>query len=297
MPLITRRSLLTAGGAGFLVAASGGAYAGLVEPTLMLATTRYALTPPGWPADLSLKVAVISDVHVNEPYTPMSRVKRIVETVNGLAPDLIVHLGDHEATNKKFVHRRVPPREWAAAYADLHAPLGFFTVLGNHDWWHNHGEIVGALDAARIRILENEAELLSHGGRKFWLAGLGDQLAHRLGRGRFRGRDDLAGTLARVTTDDPILLLAHEPDIFASTPDRISLVLSGHTHGGQVHIPGFPNPWIPSGYGDRFRYGHIVEDGRHLIVSGGIGLSIVPVRFGVPPEIVMVQLGAPTGRV
>ena len=297
MPLVTRRSLLTAAGAGFLVSASGGAYAGYIEPTVLLDVTAYDLTPPGWPADLPLTIAVISDVHVNEPYVPLSRVKRIVETANALKPDLIVHLGDHEATHR-FVRARVPPVEWAAAYADLSAPLGLYTILGNHDWWHNAAEIRRALDGARIRVLENEAELLEHDGRRFWLGGLGDQLAHWLGgRGNFRGEDDLPGTLARLTTDDPALLLAHEPDIFEKVPSRISLTLAGHTHGGQVHIPGLPNPWIPSGYGDRYRYGHIVEDTRHMIVSGGIGMSILPVRFGVPPEIVLVRLGSRTAAV
>lgn len=291
MPLVTRRTLMTAAGAGFLLSASGGAYAGLIEPTMLLDVTRYRLTPPGWPADHELKIAVISDVHVNEPYVPLSRVKRIVETANGLNADMIVHLGDHEATHR-FVHRRVPPTEWAAAYADLHAPLGLFTVLGNHDWWHNRRSIRRALDGAHIRILENEAELIEHDGRRFWIAGLGDQLAHWTGvQGSFRGEDDLDGTLSQVKTGDPVLMLAHEPDIFARMPERVSLTLSGHTHGGQIYIPGLPAPWIPSGYGRRYRYGHIVERGRHLIVSGGIGMSVAPVRFGVPPEVLLITLG------
>ncbi|WP_020177754.1 metallophosphoesterase [Methylopila sp. M107] len=291
MSLVTRRTVLTAGAAGFLVSAGGGAYAGLIEPTILLDVTRYQLTPPGWPADHEMTIAVISDVHANEPYVPIGRVKRIVETTNALKPDLIVHLGDHEATHR-FVRRRVDPKEWAAAYADLDAPLGLFTVLGNHDWWHNRRSIRAALDRAKIRVLENEAELLSHNGRRFWLAGLGDQLAHWTGQqGVFRGADDLDGTLAQVTTDDPLLLLAHEPDIFARTPARVSLQLSGHTHGGQIYIPGLTDRFIPSGYGERFRYGHIVENGRHMIVSGGIGMSIVPIRFGVPPEVLLIKLG------
>lgn len=291
MSLVTRRAVLTAGAAGFLVSASGGAYAGLIEPTILLDVTRYQLTPPGWPADHEMTIAVISDVHVNEPYIPMSRVKRIVETTNALKPDLIVHLGDHEATHR-FVQRRVDPNEWAAAYADLHAPLGLYTVLGNHDWWHNRRSIRRALDDARIRVLENDVDLLEHDGRRFWLAGLGDQLAHWTGeRGVFRGEDDLDGTMARIKSDDPVLMLAHEPDVFARMPSRVSLTLSGHTHGGQIYIPGLTDRWIPSGYGERFRYGHIVEDGRHLIVSGGIGMSIVPVRFGVPPEVLLIKLG------
>ncbi|GBD50877.1 metallophosphoesterase [Methylopila sp. Yamaguchi] len=290
MPLITRRALLASAGAGFLVAASGGAYAGLVEPGLMLDVTEYRLTPPGWPEDLPLSIAVIADVHVCEPFVPMSRVKRIVQTVNALKPDLIVHLGDHEATYR-FVAARVPPNEWAAAYADLSAPLGLYTILGNHDWWHNADTIRGALDGARIRIMENEAELIEHRGRRFWLGGLGDQLAHLFDRRRRMGEDDLPATLSQIRTKDPVVMLAHEPDIFDEMPARVSLTLAGHTHGGQIYVPGLANPFIPRDYRGRFRYGHVVEEGRHMIISGGIGMSGLPVRFGVPPEIVMVRLG------
>jgi predicted MPP superfamily phosphohydrolase len=294
MSLISRRALLTSAGAGFLVAGSGAAYAGIIEPSMMLRATEYRLTPPGWPADFPLTIAVITDVHVCEPYVPMSRVKRIVEFVNALKPDLIVHLGDHEATYR-FVSRRVPPREWAAAYADLSAPLGLYTVLGNHDWWQNHEDIRAALDGARIRVMTNEAELLEHNGRRFWLAGLGDQLAHWLGGGLFRGEDDLPATLARITTDDPVLMLAHEPDVFDQMPARVSLTFAGHTHGGQIYIPGFRNPLLVPDYVGRFRYGVVEAGGRHMIVSGGIGMSGLPVRFGVPPEVVVARLGNPAG--
>ena len=95
-----------------------------------------------------------------------------------------------------------------------------------------------------------------------------------------------------VTDGAPILLLAHEPDIFPTVPARIALTLSGHTHGGQVRILGY-SPLVPSDYGNRYAYGHVVEAGRHLVVSGGIGPGKLPVRFGVPPEIVPVELSAP----
>jgi uncharacterized protein len=103
--------------------------------------------------------------------------------------------------------------------------------------------------------------------------------------------DDLEGTLAKVTDDAPVILLAHEPDIFPRVPARVSLTLSGHTHGGQVRLLGY-SPMVPSRFGNRFAYGHIVEDGRHLVVSGGLGCSILPVRIGVPPEIVMIDVTA-----
>jgi predicted MPP superfamily phosphohydrolase len=139
--------------------------------------------------------------------------------------------------------------------------------------------------------MENDAVLLGEPGARFWLAGIGDQLAVPLGQGRFRGVDDLPATMARIASDDPVILMVHEPDIFTKVPDRVSLTLAGHTHGGQMRVPFLWPAFVPSQYGARFAYGHIVEGGRDLIVSGGLGTSIVPLRIGVPPEIVRVELG------
>jgi predicted MPP superfamily phosphohydrolase len=108
-----------------------------------------------------------------------------------------------------------------------------------------------ALAAVRIPVLENDTVLLDDRGRCFWLAGLGDQLAYWLGPSRFRGVDDLPGTLARITTDDPVILLAHEPDIFTKVPEHVTLTLAGHTHGGQIVLPFVPPLWAPSEFGAR----------------------------------------------
>ncbi len=129
-------------------------------------------------------------------------------------------------------------------------------------------------------------QLLS--SRPFWLLGLGDQLA--LVRDTLVGVDDLPATLAKLTDDAPAILMAHEPDIFPQVPDRVALTISGHTHGGQVRLLGY-SPVVPSRFGNRYAYGHVAEGDRHLIVSGGLGTSIMPVRFGVPPEIVLIELG------
>ena len=101
---------------------------------------------------------------------------------------------------------------------------------------------------------------------------------------------NLPGTLAQVTNDAPVILLAHEPDIFPEVPARVALTLAGHTHGGQVRLFGY-SPKVPSQFGNRFAYGHVVEGGRQMIVSGGLGLSVLPVRLGVPPEVLLVELG------
>jgi hypothetical protein len=217
-------------------------------------------------------------------------IRRVVDATNALRPDLVVLLGDYVA-HHRFVTERVPAAVWAGEFARLAAPLGVWAILGNHDWWFDVRPVRRAFEEVGIPCLENRAVLLGEGGTRFWIAGLGDQLAHLLGRGKFRGEDDLPGTLGQVTTDHPVILLAHEPDIFVKVPPRVCLTLAGHTHGGQIRIPLLWPTFVPSRYGARFAYGHIVESGRHMIVSGGLGTSSVPVRLGMPPEIVHIDIG------
>jgi predicted MPP superfamily phosphohydrolase len=239
----------------------------------------------------SLHVTVIADLHAGGPDMTLPRIRRVVDTANALKSDVIVLLGDYTATYR-FANDPVPYAAWAEELARLAAPFGQWAILGNHDWWHDIADVRRALTAAGIPLLENDAVLLGAEGRRFWFAGLGDQLAHRLGHGRFRGIDDLRGTLAQVGTDDPVVLLAHEPDIFPRVPPRVALTLCGHTHGGQIRLPLIWPAFVPSKYGASYAYGHVIEDGRHLIVSGGLGTSVIPARLGVPPEIVHVVLGA-----
>jgi hypothetical protein len=274
--------------AGSLATTAG--YAG-IEPE-GLVVTRYALTPSGWPADRKLSIAVIADLHAGGPDMLLPHVRHVVDTANQLRPDLVVLLGDFIA-RYKFASIRVEDPLWAAELARLRAPLGTWAILGNHDWWYDLHGVRSALADVRIPLLENDAVLLGAPEQKFWLAGIGDQLAHPLGHGRFRGIDDLPGTLARVRTNDPVVLLVHEPDIFPRVPARVALTLAGHTHGGQIRLPLIWPAFVPSKYGARYAYGHVVENNRHMIVSGGLGTSTIPARLGVPPEVVHIELGAP----
>ena len=288
---MTRRRVL-AGAAGLigLSAAATAVYAGAIEPQ-GLVVTRYAPKPPGWPADRKLTITVIADLHAGGPDMTLPHIRSVVDTANALHSDLIVLLGDYIATYR-FATERIPDPVWAAELARLEAPLGIWAILGNHDWWHDLDGVRSALAGVRIPRARKQRGAAGRRGQRFWLAGLGDQLAYRLGHGRFRGVDDLPGTLAQVRTDDPVLLLVHEPDIFPRVPARVALTLAGHTHGGQIRLPLIWPAFVPSKYGARYAYGHVVEDGRHLIVSGGLGTSIIPARLGVPPEIVHVELGA-----
>jgi predicted MPP superfamily phosphohydrolase len=151
-----------------------------------------------------------------------------------------------------------------------------------------------ALRDAGIPVYVNEAVRLEKDGHPFWLAGLGDQAAllpaERSTRRWVTGIDDLPATLAQVSDEAPVILLAHEPDIFAEISPRVSLTLSGHTHGGQVNLFGW-TPIVPSRYGSRYIGGHIVENGNNIIVSRGLGCSGLPIRFGSWPEILAIELG------
>lgn len=320
--MITRRRLLKGLGAFALGSVTLGGYAFGIEP-MRTTVTRYRVRPASWPRGASLKIAVIADVHAGEPYMSAERVAGICAETNALAPDLIVLLGDYAASHR-YLTRPVAPDAWAEAFSVLRAPLGVHAVLGNHDWWDDwtaqregKGPIIGrrAIERRGIPVYENDVVRLQKDGQPFWLAGLGDQLALRIrsysrideavriARGqprssmppRFKGVDDLPATLARITDDAPVILLAHEPDIFPAVPGRVALTLSGHTHGGQIRLAGWA-PIVPSRYGNRYAYGHVTERDergreKHLVVSGGLGCSMLPVRLGCPPEIVIVEVG------
>ena len=286
--MILRRTLIGTG----LLGASAAAYGFGVSPFADPVITRYALTPRGWPPGLRLRIAILADLHSGAPLMSLDRVGRIVAAANALDADMTVLLGDYGPVSH-LVRAPYAPEEVAPILGRLRAPLGVFAIAGNHDWWEDEAamarragrpEWLAALGRHGITPLQNEARRFGQG---FWLAGLDSQLAFRRGG----GADDLPGTLARITDAAPVILLAHEPDIFATLPERVALTLCGHTHGGQVRVLGY-SPRVPSRFGNRYAYGRVSEGGRELIVSGGLGTSKLPVRFGVPPEIVEVTLGA-----
>ncbi|ACP26537.1 putative phosphohydrolase [Sinorhizobium fredii NGR234] len=300
--MITRRGFLQVLGSGFASAMALGGYAFAVEPLARLRIAHYSLTPPGWTPGLRLRVVALADLHACEPWMSARRIASICERANELGGDVTVLLGDY-ASGMNLVTRYVHSAEWSKALSTLKAPLGIHAIMGNHDWWEDRtaqknggGDTFGhrALAEVGIPVYSNRALRFEKDGLGFWIAGLEDQLALLPGkkwkRSAMGGLDDLDGTLAQVTDEAPVILLAHEPDIFPRVPPRVSLTLSGHTHGGQVRFIGH-SPVVPSRFGDRYAYGHIVEEERNLIVSGGLGCSIAPVRFGVPPEIVVVDLG------
>ncbi|HWK27849.1 MAG TPA: metallophosphoesterase [Solirubrobacter sp.] len=256
------------------------AYAAWFEPR-RLVVRDVDLTLPHWPTELSgLRAGVLSDLHAGVPHAGLKAVRRVVDALNAREPDVHLLLGDYLDASQVWRHRLAPERI-AAELARLRAPLGTLAVLGNHDWHDNGDRMWRALSAAGITVLENRAVELHARGGSFWVAGLADL--------RYR-RPRVDATLATIPPGAPTILLAHDPDMFAGVPSRVSLTLSGHTHGGQVAIPLLRRPLLPSYYGERYARGHIVEHGRHLIVTSGIGTSGLPIRLFAPPEVLVLTL-------
>lgn len=235
------------------------------------------LALPRWPQALSgLRLALVSDLHAGAPHVHVRRLERLVAALNARAPDLVLLLGDFVDPD---VHlgSSVAPEDVAAALGRLRAPLGVVAVLGNHDWHHGGERIAAALEAAGIATLENDAREVG----PLWVAGVADL--------RMRA-PDIRRALQPVPDAAPVLLLSHDPDLFAQVPDRVALTVSGHTHGGQVAVPVLRRRFIPSRYGERYARGHVVEDGRHLYVTAGVGTTGWPVRLLAPPEVVVLRL-------
>jgi predicted MPP superfamily phosphohydrolase len=254
----------------FLVAA----WAFGIEPG-MLVVRHPRMELAGWPGEM--RIAVLSDLHIGSPHVGLDKLRVIVEKTNAENPALVVLLGDFVVGGPGGRHDAnfVEPEKTAEELKKLRAPLGVYAVLGNHDWWYD-GEHVGrALTDAGIPVLENRAVHVGH----IWLGGIADLWTRE---------PDISGTLGQVTGNDPVVLITHNPDIFPAVPSRVSLTLAAHTHGGQVQLPIVGTLITTSKLG--YNAGEFVERGRHLFVTTGIGTSIMPVRFGVPPEIVILTV-------
>ena len=251
-----------------------------IEPK-RLVTKHESITIDNWPKELAgLKIAVLSDIHVGSAFIDDEKVRLIVDRTNQLQPDMIVILGDYITGNGRSSNH-IEPEVFAPQLKSFHAPLGVYSVLGNHDWWYNGRKVRLALEQNGLRVLDDEVVEVQFRGTTFWLAGLAD-LWTRPQR--------VEQTIAKIPEGQTIIALTHNPDIFPRLPERVKLLLAGHTHGGQVRLPLIGTVVQASDYGERYVRGHVVEDGRHLFVTTGIGTSIVPVRFGVPPEIVLLTL-------
>ena len=226
-----------------------------------------------------LTLAVASDLHVGAPWCGVRKLRRVVDEINAVHADAIVLLGDY-VIQGVIGGRFVPPAAIANELRRLRAPRGVYAVLGNHDYWYDAPAVDAALRSAGIIVLNDESVRV----QDFALAGVTDFQ---------EGKHDIARALAGIPEGERVIVLTHSPDLFPQIPARVALTLAGHTHGGQVNLPLLGRLVVPSRYGSRYAAGHVVEGGRHLFVTTGVGTSIIPVRFRVPPEVVVLTITAP----
>lgn len=228
--------------------------------------------PAAWDG---LRIAHLSDFHLGFPPGP-SFLRRVLGEVQARKPDLIAHTGDF------FSGQSTGVPAGAELLSRMQADLGVFGVLGNHDYFADTGALLGVLDTAQVSLLRNGAVPLERDGARLWVAGVDDLST---------GHDDLDRTLAEVPPGEPTLLLSHSPDLVEEASDRaISLMLSGHTHGGQVCLPFLGPVFCFSRFYKRYASGRFQVGPTTLYVNRGLGQALLPFRFLCRPEVTFLTL-------
>jgi uncharacterized protein len=250
------------------------------------------LAVPNWSPRLDgFRVVAISDIHAGSNYAPEERIRYMVEQTNAQNADIVVLLGDYvseskfdrEARKKPYGTDRTEIRMPVATIADilggLRAKHGVYAVIGNHDEYHNAPKITAEFERVGIKVLENQTAVIEAGGEKITLWGIEDL---------WKNRKVPAEAFDAIADKRNIIALTHNPDSLLNTPKGISLMFAGHSHGGQLNWPIF-GP-IAAVNDKRFMDGHAVVDGKHVYVTSGVGTSVIPFRFRVPPEIAVVTI-------
>jgi uncharacterized protein len=271
-----RRRLLKRVGQAALgsIAVCGSAYPFLEAKWCCL--TRQPIALPNLPrAFHGTTVALLADVH-HGPFVPLAYIRQVVAMTNALKPDIIVLVGDYVHRHERYIAPGIEE------LGKLEARLGRFAVRGNHDNRSYQTLSLAALADAALPDLNNRGVWLERSGSRLRICGVGDL---------WTDRQDLGSALGDATERDAVLLLSHNPDFVETIRDRrVGLVLSGHTHGGQVVVPGFGAPIVPSRYGQKYLYGLVQGPSCRVFVTRGVGTITPPVRLLCRPEVVLITL-------
>jgi predicted MPP superfamily phosphohydrolase len=221
------------------------------------------------------RIAQLSDVH-HSSLVPLFEVRRAVELTQSAQADAIVLTGDYTTAARKYIE------PCAEELARLHAPAGVWAVLGNHD--HNTDGLATqrAMERRGIAVMKNVNTRLTRGSEELQLVGIDDWSWNQT---------DWQQAFKGVDRARPSVLLSHQPRVLdLPQTEGVSLILSGHTHGGQVRLPYFGSPAALMGEDFKYLRGRFELDGRQLYVTRGTGVIGVPVRFGARPEIAVIRL-------
>lgn len=227
-----------------------------------------------WPAAFEgLRVAFLTDLHCSDT-TPTAFLMQAVEETNRLKPDVVFLGGDYVTRGTEYI------QPVADVLAHLRAPLGVYFVLGNHDHVAEPAMVRSALKHVGIIDVTNSGRWLSIGQERVRIAGIDDM---------WEGKPDLHAALSGTTEHDPVILLSHNPDFSMQLTDpRVRLVLSGHTHGGQILLPHIGAVVTNTSFG--LISGTFPFDTFQLYVSRGLGTVVAPLRYQCPPEVTLLTL-------
>ncbi len=269
-------------------------YAYFIEPRQFIVVEE-TLNVPHWdPALNGLRVVTIADLHTGSNYAPPERIRYVVQQANAQNADIIVLLGDYvsesrwdrecirsETARADCTELKIPAEQIAESLKGLTAKHGVYAVIGNHDWYHNEDKLHQLLDdVSGITVLNNEIAEVDVDGNMLRIWGIEDW---------YRNRTVPLEVFTAVEKRN-IIAITHNPDTSLNTPEGFAVMFSGHTHGGQLNWP-IIGPLAV--FNDkRFMDGHAIVDGKHVYVSSGVGTSVIPFRFRVPPEINVITLNA-----
>jgi len=266
---------------------TAGVWAVFIEPET-LRVREVAIESETWTGP-PLRLGLMSDTHVGSPHMDLARLRRVIARMNAEQPDIVLLLGDYAGGDLAAKRRTPADREavlaGVAAFRALHSPLGTWAVLGNHDSWFDEAVLARAFEAAGIPLLQNRSVAVARSGGAFTLAGVADMRSRLL-------QTSVQEALSAAPEGRPVILMSHWPDPFAETPQRVALTVAGHSHCGQIDLPLIGRPFSASPGAALWPCGAYRVAGRDLFVTGGLGTSVVPMRIGAPPEIVILTLKA-----
>ena len=271
---LTRRKFLR----GLAGAAAAGALGAAINA--LRSPSRYKITAPAIrikrlpEAFDGFTIALLTDIH-HGPSVDIEYVDQIVRETNRLAPDLVLLGGDYVFHSAEYY----PP--CVKSLANLQAPAGVFFLLGNHDHWNRSWPLRRILRKSAHELI-NEGTEIRRGNERIFLAGVDDL---------WTGKPRIDHFLKKLHSDAVCILGSHNPDYAELVKDeRVRLILSGHTHGGQIYIPGIGAPILPSKFGQKYRAGLVTNGPTQVYVSRGLGTIPPRARFCCPPELALIKL-------